>query len=339
MVLLPMLSLAQVTKTKEIKKSYPVSNGNYLTIDSRFGDVHIETWLQDEVAVTISIEVTKRNEAKAGQYLDNITIDVDDSSPNDLSLKTLIAGDMNNGKNDRVHIEYRLKVPKYTHVKVTNRYGNLFLADSEGKVWVEVTYGNIKLGELTGEVDLQLTYGNGEVDKVSKGEITARYSNLEITNAGKVEVANSYSTIAFGNANDVDLANKYGNMTWESIYKLRGYSKYGKVKIDKLYRALVFKVTYGGGLAVDWIAKDFTGIDIESAYATVTLRFQQGMSAMLDAEMKYCDLKYAGMALDYSYIDKSGSMKYYKGRLGQGDYAAKINIDAAYGNVKLLYAN
>ena len=339
LVLVPFLSFAQITKRKEIRKNYQVAAGNYLAIDSRFGDIHIETWLKDEVDITVNIEITKGNEAKARQYLNDITIAIDDTSADDLSLKTMFNGDINNGRNDRMKIEYRIKVPKYTNLQLKNRYGNLFLADSQGKTSIDVTYGNIKIGELTGDVALKLTYGNGEVDKVSNGEINARYSNLEIDNAGNVEVDNSYSKVDFGTSKDVDLSNKYGKMTWESLYNLRGYSKYGSVVIDKLYNSLIFAVKYGGGVDIDWISKDFVEVNLEGAYAGVTLKFQRGMSAMLDAEMKYCDLKYADIEFDYRYIDKSGSMKYYQGKLGTGDYASKIKINSAYGNVKLSYAD
>ena len=96
---------------------------------------------------------------------------------------------------------------------------------------------------------------------------------------------------------------------------------------------------YGGGIKVGWISKDFKNIDIESSYATVSLKFQRGMSAVLDAEMKYCDLKNYNIEFDHSYIDESGSMKYYKGKLGKGSYASKINISADYGTVKLGYTD
>ena len=43
---------------------------------------------------------------------------------------------------------------------------------------------------------------------------------------------------------------------------------------------------YGGGIKVDWVSKDFSAIDIESSYATVALKFEKGMSALLDAQLK-----------------------------------------------------
>jgi hypothetical protein len=339
LMLTPLFVVGQTTRTKEVKKHYNVSADGNLAVDGKYGNVHIETWDKNEVDLTVTIEVTKRNEAKAQQYLDKITIDIDDASANNLAFKTMISGNLDNNGNDRIKIDYKIKVPKTLNMKLKNSYGNLYLQDADGSVNIIAAYGNIKIGELTGAIDLKLSYGNGEVERVTSGDIVVRYSNLEIEDAGNVDVSNSYSNIDFGNSKDVDLANKYGNLTWRSLHKLAGYSKYGNVKVSKLYESLKFEVMYGGGIKVAWISKDFKNIDIESSYAPVSLKFEKGMSAELDAEMKYSDLKNYDIEFDHSFIDESGSMKYYRGNLGKGAFTSKINIVSAYGTVKMGYTN
>jgi hypothetical protein len=339
LVLTPFFVVGQTTKTKEIKKHYNVSADGNLAVDGKYGNIHIETWDKNEVDFTVTIEVTKRNEDKAQQYLDKITIDIDDASVNNLAFKTMISGNLDNNGNDRIKINYKIKVPKTLNMKLKNSYGNLYLQDADGSIGVIVSYGNIKIGELGGVIDLKLSYGNGELEKVTSGDIVVRYSNLEIEDTGNVEVSNSYSNIDFGNSKDVDLTNKYGNLTWKSLHKLDGYSKYGNVKVSKLYESLKFDVMYGGGIKVGWISKDFKNIDIESSYAAVSLKFEKGMSAVLDAEMKYCDLKNYDIEFDHSFIDESGSMKYYRGKLGTGSYTSKIKIVSGYGTVKIGYTD
>lgn len=339
-VLTPFFVLGQVTKTKEVKRHYTVSGNGDLSIDSRYGDVHIETWSKNEVDISIQIEVTKRNESKAQQYLDKISIHIDDeSASNSLGFKTMINGNLDNSGNDRLKIEYRVKAPASLSMNLKNSYGNLYLQDASGKMKLNVAYGNLQVGELTGPVDLKLSYGNGEIEKVANGEIVVRYSNLDVEEAGNVDVLNSYSNIDFGKSKDIDLENKYGNLTWTSLDNLEGYSKYGNVKVSKLYKSLIFDVMYGGGIKVGWISKDFENIDVESSYAAVSLKFQRGMSAVLDAEMKYCNLKNYDIEFDHSYIDESGSMKYYKGKLGSGNFSSKIKVSSAYGTVKMSYAD
>lgn len=339
LLLTPFFVSGQVTKIKEIKKQYNVSANGKLSVDGKYGDVHIETWSKNTVVVEIKIEVTKRSEAKALEYLDKITIDIDDASSNNLSFKTRIDGSLNNSRNEKVKINYLIKVPESLNMNLKNNYGNLYLQETSGKITLSVAYGNMKVDDISGLLDLKLSYGNGEMNKVSDGNIVVRYSNLEIEDAGNIDVTNSYSNIDFGTAKDVDLSNKYGNLSWSSLNSLEGYSKYGNVKIAKLYESIDFDLTYGGGLKVAWISKDFSKINIESSYSAISLYFEQGMSAMLDAELKYCDLKNYDIDFDHSYIDERGSMKSYRGKLGNGSYTSKINISSSYHSVKIGYAD
>jgi len=340
LLLAPFFVFGQTTKSKEIKKHYNVSANGNLSIDGKYSDVHIETWDKNEVDLIVKIEVTNRSEAKAQQYLNKITIDIDDASANNLSIKTMIEGSINsNDRDEKIDIKYQVKVPVSLNMKLKNSYANMYLQDASGEIGINVSYGNVKMGKISGPINFNLSYGNGEVEEVKNGNIVVRYSNLEIGNTGNVNVSNNYSNIDFGNSNDIDLSNKYGNLTWRVLKNLKGYSKYGNVKVAKLNESLIFDVMYGGGIKVGWISKDFSLIDVESSYATVSLQFEPGMSAMLDAEMKYCDLKNYDIEFDHSYIDESGSMKYYKGKMGNGAYASKIKIASQYGTVKLSYTD
>ena len=131
--LTPFFVFAQVTKSKEVKKHYSVSATGNLAIDGKYGNVHVETWDKNEVDLVVSIEVTKRSDSKAQQYLDKITIDIDDASANNLSFKTIISGNLDNSGSDKIKIEYRVKVPKTLNMNLENSYGNLYLIELRRK--------------------------------------------------------------------------------------------------------------------------------------------------------------------------------------------------------------
>lgn len=339
-VLTPALVFAQETRSKEVAKHYTVPEGANLSIEGKYGNIHMESWDKNEVDLLVNIKVTNRSASRAQDYLDKISIAIDDASKSNLSFRTIIDGRINNDhRDDRMEIEYKVKVPRGINLDIDNNYGNLYIQDIRGHVVLDVAYGNLKADALTGNSDVKLSYGNGEIEKMTNGEVVARYSNLDVENAGDLEVSNSYSNINFGKTADIDLNNKYGNISWKSINALDGFSKYGTVKISKLYDALKFDVMYGGGIRVAWISKNFSTIDVESSYATVALNFEKGMSAMLDANLKYCNLKNYDIEFDHSYVDESGSQKVYKGKLGSGSFNSKIKVISEYGTVKIGYTD
>ena len=68
-------------------------------------------------------------------------------------------------------------------------------------------------------------------------------------------------------------------------------------------------------------------------------KFEKGMSAQLDADMKYCDLKNYDIPFDHTFVDESGSQKEYRGKLGSGAGNSRIKIVSGYGNIKISYAD
>lgn len=334
----PFIALAQVDRSKEINKTYDVSAKGRLSIDNKYGDVHIDTWERNRVEINIVVKATKKTTAKAQEYLDKVEIDISDDNKNDLSFKTIINGNINNSRGDNLEIDYNIKAPVGFSMTLRNSYGSLYLGNTSGEVQLKIAYGNVKVDEMTGDVNLKVSYGNGEIESISNGIMTVSYSNLSVEDIGDVEITNNYSNIELGTTQDVELSNRYGNVTMEANNSLKGYSKYGNVKIARLYKSISLDIMHGGGLKVGWIGKSFTKIDIESSYASVVLKFEKGMSAEFEADMKYCDLKNYNIPFDHSFIDESGSQKTYRGILGTGNGKGKISLNSAYGNVKISYA-
>lgn len=338
-LLTPVLAFGQVERSKEISKSYDVSPQGALSIDNKYGDVHVDTWDRNRVEVVITVTAVKGSAQKAEEYLDKVDFEIRDGNKDDLEFKTVFNGNINNRRNEKLEIEYQVKAPSTLNLNMKNNYGNLYIAESSGDANIRVGYGNLKADKLTGDVYLKVSYGNGEVEAVSDGEIIASYSNLSVDNLGDVEITNNYSNMDFGDAGTVDISNKYGNLTMESAKNLEGYSKYGSVKVDKIYESLVFDGTHGGGIKAYWISKDFVKVDVESSYAAIVLKFEKGFGAKLDAEMRYCDLKNYDIPFNHSFIDEGGTQKIYRGQLGSSSGSGVIRIDSGYGNAKISYVD
>ena len=330
---------AQVEKTKKINKSFEVSASNLLTLATKYGDVHINSWDKNSIEVEVVITAKKRNESRAMEALEKVSIGFDQSS-NEVSIETDISGSMNNNDGDKLTIDYVLNVPKSNDLDVRHAYGSMYVGDFGGKVNLKMSYGNMKVGNLSGETYIKLAYGNGEIDKMGNGELYVSYSNLNLENSGDVEISNQYSNIDIEKSGDVSLSNKYGNLSVDDINSLKGNSKYGKVSVSKLHNTLVMEISHGSGINVRWISKDFNWIDIDSSYSSSSLSFEKGFSAELEGLFKYCDLKYDKDDFDFSYVDKGNSSNEYKGKIGNGAGSnAKIKLKSDYGNIRIGYSS
>ena len=336
-IVLPSVMLAQNELSKKVERSYSVSGNGSISLNGKYGDIHVDTWDENKVEVKVVIEVTKRSEKLAQDMLDNITIGIDDSNKEALSFRTNIDGSINNKSGDRLKIEYWIKAPKSLAYNIKNSYGNFYISDNTGKNDFKIAYGNIKAGKCLGNTFVKISYSNGEIKELKNGSMEINYSNLSFEKIGKISMTNNYSNIDAESAGSIDIDNRYGNLKVKTIKVLHGQSKYGSIGIGKLYK----EVDFAGGMKVKWISKDFEKINIEAKYEAIELNFEEGFGASIDADMTYCYLKMGDIPFDYSQIREKAQHSYYKGVIGDKTKAGNrvISIISSYGNAKLDYVD
>ncbi len=340
LILGPAVTLwAQSEKTKEIKRTFDVDSDTELVIINKYGDVHINSWEKNVIDVKVTVTAKKRSESRALESLEKVQIDISESSGS-IELETIINGNLSNRNGEHITIDYEVNMPQSNNLDVKNAYGNLFLDDLDGDVNVRVSYGNMKAGNLNGETKFKVSYGNGEIDRIQNGELSVGYSNLDVEEAGNIELTSHYSNVDILKSNDISLTSKYDNLRTGVVHTLKGSSRYGKVNIKRLYSTLVLDLSYGSGVDVDWISRDFLLIDIDASYAGSSLYFEEGFGAELEGFFKYGDLKYPKTEnFDFSYIDKQNSSSEYKGKIGTGSGKAKIRLRSKYANVRIGYSS
>lgn len=340
-VALPSILLAQSEVSKKVERSYTVSGNGSIAVNGKYGDIHVDTWDSKKVEIKVVIEVKKKSEKLAKEMLDRITIGVEDTNKEALSFRTNIDGSINNKSGDKLKIEYWIKAPKSLAFNIKNSYGNFYIADNTGKNNFKIAYGNIKAERCINETTLTVSYGNGEIKELGSGNVEVSYSNLNFEKIGNITMANKYSNIGADKVGSASIENRYGNFKVGAMKTLQGSSKYGNVTISKLYKEIDFTIVHSGGIKVGWVSKDFEKININAKYGSVSLKFEEGFGASIDADMTYCNLKMEDVPFNHSQIRETAQHSYYKGVIGNKANAGNkiITIKSSYGNAKIEYAN
>jgi hypothetical protein len=322
-------------KRKTVNKSYKVSNETEISFANSFGKMHVETWDKNEVSVKIEIIARANNDEKAQDILDEIQIDIDDSSPaRNLSFRTDIDS-KNNGRNTSFEINYNVSVPKKSKIDIKNSFGDMYVGDLSGIVRIDEQYGGLKTGRLEGETDLKLAFGSGfsEIDAFMKGEIKVSYSKLSVDQMGQVDVNSQFSTFEVEKASKLELVGKYGEIEIGEVDEIVADVNFSGFEIGKLNKSLELDIDYGGSNEIG-IAPTVTNVVIENSFGPVDLEIPSGFNARVEAKMSFCDLRYDEDIVTFSKIVKDHSSAEYEGKIGNGT-GAIIEITSKYGNVRI----
>ncbi|WP_207535871.1 DUF4097 family beta strand repeat-containing protein [Desertivirga arenae] len=303
-------------KSKSIVREYKVDGNDKLAIDNQFGNVQVNSWSNNSIKVEISIKAFERDDEKAEELLNNVSIS-ESKEHNVIGFVTHIAranrgGDFwgirrLNGVTERrgVEVNYTIYMPSKNPLDVTNKYGNVTLPVLSGIVNANCSYGNLRADKLLNSANrIKVAYGKANIDEL-------KAANLDIA---------------------------YGGLTLESADNLNATVSYSSAKIGKLSGDGSVNVRYCGGFKIAEVDRKIKTLNVDAAYSNVSLSFEPAASFDFDVTVSYGGFNYGDdkvVVVNRSPETNSRGphfTKNYKGQIGKGS-DAKVVVNSKYGSV------
>jgi len=149
-----------------IEKTFSVSSGGTLIIDSDSGTVDIESHDQD----TVEVKVFKR-----GSNADDFTVKFEQDGDD-----VRIRGDKDSSWGSySLSVKYVIKVPQSYNLDLNTGGGSIEIEDLIGDVDASTSGGSIELGQIEGDIEVKTSGGSIRVEDIA-GNIDAHTSGGSI---------------------------------------------------------------------------------------------------------------------------------------------------------------
>lgn len=287
-------------KRKTFEKTYKVSNADLLSIENKFGKVHVNTWNKNEVKVKVDIIARCSTEDKAQELLDKINV-VERRDGKMIALRTNIEPmRVSNNSNKSFEINYTVYMPEENSIAVKNSFGDVYLAALKGKADISVKYGALKTDRLNNNSNnVTIAYGSGNCGYINGGNVNVAYSSMNV-----------------GSTNG-----------------LQGSSKFSDFKIGDLNQELNLELKYGT-FKVDRVSKDIRRISLDSGFSPILLNFADNSAFNFDVNVQFADFKVDKSLVNITSLEKDYTSAEYKGKFGGTSPKGLISISSKYGDVK-----
>lgn len=327
------------TKERKISRHYNVSPSDKVSIDNQFGKVHINTWDKNEVTVDILISVTYASESRAQEILDDIKVDEDatESAGHDLSfvtrfpkIKSLTAKDFS--------VDYTINMPRKNPLDVTDKFGDVFVGDFEGRMQMDVSYGALKTQRLSGpDKRIKVAFGSVDIASAETGNFNISFSGLNIDEAGNIVVLNKFGKSTINTVKQLDINQSYGDLEVGKVDRINGTIEYAGGEIDRLNQSADLTLKYCGKVTFGSIGAGVDYINLKASYSTLRCHFEENADLNLDVKATYSTVKNQVFSKNFEWIQThSGdfsSTNIYSGKFGAGH--GKMSIELKYGGLTL----
>jgi hypothetical protein len=333
-ILVPRVALSHDDYIKIIKKEYTVNPDAQLILDNKFGQIHCNNWDKNTVAIEIRITVAATSQASAEKQFDLVSI-VSNGTPSQVENRTVFTKD-GFGGNSKITVDYTVNMPATLNLKLTNKFGDVFLNDLSGKGNFNLSYGNIEINKLLNSDNvIDINFGKGDVQYITGAMVSLKYSELSVEYAGSLFVDSKFSNLEAKKIVSLSMGFEGGNVEIENTSAITGKSKFSDINIGHLDTKLDLDIQYGN-CDVDQISADFTLVSVRNKYGDVTVNIPSASSYTLEADLKFCDLDFPDGQANFTQKISSSTSKSYRATIGKKpNPEAKVIVKSEYGNVSL----
>ena len=327
--------------TKKVSRSYRINSATTIDIFNKYGKVHIITWETDSVKFTVNLRIKTNNETKLGKLKESISFDFTGNDYYVVAKTRLgkksggvfsdlkdIAGTIISSEN-QVTIDYLVFIPKYTSLKIENKFGDIYTDDLNGNVNIILSNGNLKANNLDGNTVIRISSGDGVINSIRDGKVTVSYSDLYIKDANKLSIDSRSSKINIDKVDFLKLNSRRDKIYIQSINDLYGDSYFSDFTVYKLNNELNYDFKYGN-LSAGIIDRSFSFININSEYTDLDLIFEKGSAYVIDI------LHHQDVILNYptqlakteeKILNDNEKLMSTYGKIGYGSPLSKVKIN------------
>jgi hypothetical protein len=326
----------------EVTKKYKISRSTTVDIYNKYGKIHVISWEKDSVLIRVSLNINSSEESKLKKLKNSIDFDFTGTSYY-VNAKTVLGSDNRGfftdvmdlaGKiistDNNVTIDYLIMIPSYAHLKLENKFGDIYVDDITGSLNVTLANGDLKANRLRGKSTINLNTGDGVINYIKDGKINIAYSTFEVKDADKLIIDSRSSNINIDHVNYIKANSRRDKFYLPSIADLYGESYFSDFNITNLSHELNFNFRYGD-LTINLIDKHFSFININSEYTDLDLIFASG--AVYDIDVTHSEevvltypVRYA--RLQDKVINEDQKQMLTFGTIGYGKPTAKVQINA-----------
>lgn len=273
-----------------IRKSFPVKAGNALSLSSKYGDVNVIRGKEDSLIICSKVTITQENKNLLMKSLKMVNVNIE-KLKDTIYVATVYDKKFFNEETRKgrtsFSVDYLVKVPVFMDIRITDEFGNVSIEELSGPLNIRLSQGILSIkklsrGNLKPINTLYVDHGKVTIDEFNW--MTLTLLNCPSVNLGRAKALNLSSVISkiyIEEVNSLVNNSKSDSYSISSVNNMISESTYSEFEIGNLNNLLKSKITYGS-LRIHEVNKGFSGIDITSTQARITLLTGQEMSFLTD---------------------------------------------------------
>ncbi len=331
------------TFSEDLSRSFRVRNTTTIEVENKYGTIHLVPWKKDSVKFDIHYEISTSSESKLKKLKSMIEFNFVNTEFY-VSAKTDFGTRSRNSiftelfdmasyliPTDKIIVNYKVYVPAQASVKLSNKFGDIYVDDVAGNINIDLSNGDLKASKLTGRAEITINSGDASINYLEDADLIIRYSDFQIKNANQLNIDSRSSKIYIDNAQYLKAVSGRDKYYIRKTSELFGNSYFSDLNVDELTNELSYSMEYGN-LNMENIPKGFSYLNVDSEYTDIDMVFSKEASFEIDiTHNPDVSLHYPSdfPKLEEKKIGEEDSQILTYGKVGKSPSESKVTINAS----------
>lgn len=345
----PGIVIAQkYTEMKTISRSLPVDREMTLEVDNKYGNIRITNWDLDSVYIKAEVEAYASDHKRLDKMFRGVDVNITGSNymvraqtifTQNISIlfesfKGLTSSII--PYESKLQINYYIYAPEYLDIRITNKYGDLYMEDNSGKVTLNLSNGALKANSIREINDAELLFCDASVNRLGKARMSLSFSEIKIDEAKDLNITSISSKLNIEHTETMRIESKRDKYYLGTAVSIRGNLYFTDFMIEELQKEINVSTKYGD-LDADFISRDIEMITINSDFTDISLTFDPSVSYNLEIRHlnSFLVLPDKSDNIEKKTINEDHKEYMTYGIIGHKPGNVKVIIDATRGNIYL----
>jgi hypothetical protein len=337
--------------SKKINREFYTSANGTTAVYNRHGKIQVHTWAEKKVKMNITILVNARDQKEADRILN--TINVNFTNTNGYIKAETFIGDQNSTiftKNNcyDFSINYDVWIPTDNQLDLSNRYGDCYVANMNGKLISDVKYGDLHAETVKSDAHLKIEYGKATLKSAQNLYGQVGYGGITVDQADNIQMETRNSECTFRRAKDVRISSKYDDLDLGAIGELRLQTKFSDVKTISAKSAWITSqysdVAFGnisnlldancqyGDLTVEKVQPGFESVSLTGLHTDMQIN-TSGSAFRFNIQSEQTDVKYPSQAIFVQLASPANRIITKNGYTGSSSAKSMVKAQLKYGGL------
>jgi len=327
-------------------KKFEAKHSQTLQITNKYGNIAVNQWNKDSILINVEIKIEAAKKEKFEWLKKHVEITFSQNgyfiiaethleTSNSIFSEIFSLTEEIYGQKSEIKIDYNISAPSYIHLKINNKYGDVFIGNLQGNLFLQLSNGNLKAENLEAESNLEINFGNRCAIRYAKNAtINISYSELTILKAEKLTITSKSTKISVNEANIFTIHSKRDNISILNVKNLYGDAYFSGFSVKNIEKEIELNLKYGE-MTVENISQHFSSLRWTSKFTDINIYTKKNLSYKLNVTSKNASVEYPKEFIKSQEIDNHDDTKSIIGSTS-GEPSSEIKIQAEGGKINIF---